>query len=137
MPPPTFHNHEFGKQIADTFGYSQIAKPPNGAISLAGMLGIDTDMAAHSTLQKQINSILSQIEEALAMVNAKPTDIFKVTSYHLNIESSAPLSATWAAKFGNRPTRTALGVGQLGLPEAQLEVQVEAWPGAWQVCRIS
>ena len=129
MAGPTFQNHQSGKQIADTFGYSQIAKLPNGAISLAGIIGIDTNMAAHSNLQKQIESIVNQIEEALTLAGAKPADIYKVISYHLDVESAGPLSATWATRFGNKPTWTAIGVNQLALPQAQLEVQVEAWPG--------
>lgn len=128
MPSAAFFNHEAGKKIADTFGYSQVAKLPNGAVILAGMLGVDETMAIKPTLDEQVDAILSHIEAALAMVGAKPSDIYKVTSYHLSLASAGSISAAWATRYGTKPTWTAIGVTELGVPHAQLEVQVEAWP---------
>ncbi|KAH8797926.1 Endoribonuclease L-PSP/chorismate mutase-like protein [Xylogone sp. PMI_703] len=131
MSPVNFFNHEAGKRIADTFGYSQVARLPSGAIVLAGMLGVDSAMTLAPTLEEQVHRILGHIEAALAEVNAEPSDVYKVTSYHISVEESAgPVTVAWLKKYGTKPTWTAIGVKELGVPGAKLEVQVEAWPAA-------
>ncbi|UKZ53278.1 hypothetical protein TrVGV298_007070 [Trichoderma virens] len=126
-----FFNHDAGKKMADTFGYSQAAKLPNGAVVLAGMLGVDATMTLAPTLEQQVEIILDHIEAALATAGAKPTEVFKVISYHLDIEESAGLITTgWLRRHEFKPTWTAVGVAQLAFPGARLEVQVEAWPSS-------
>ncbi len=130
MSSPVFFNHEAGKKIADTFGYSQVAKLPNGTIILAGMLGLDGTMTLAPTLEEQVETILNHIEAALATAGAKTSDVYKVTSYHLSLESAGLISAAWLGRYATKPTWTAIGVAELAVPGAQLEVQVEAWSSA-------
>lgn len=131
MPSPIFLNHEAGKKIADTYGYSQAAKLPTGTVILAGMLGVDATMTLATTVEQQVEMILDHIEAALAMADAVPSDTFKVTSYHIDIEESVgPITAAWLRRYKVKPTWTAIGVTQLALPRARLEVQVEVWPNS-------
>ncbi|KAL6885697.1 Endoribonuclease L-PSP/chorismate mutase-like protein [Trichoderma evansii] len=131
IPSVSFFNHQTGEKMSETFGYSQVAKLSNGAVVLAGMLGVDATMALAPTLEQQVEIILDHIEAALETASAKPTDVFKVISYHLDIEESMSLiTAAWLRRNGFKPTWTAVGVTQLGFPGARLEVQVEAWPNS-------
>ncbi|KAF3054715.1 hypothetical protein CFAM422_013327 [Trichoderma lentiforme] len=124
----TFFNHNAGKKMAETFNYSQVAKLANGAVALSGMLGVDATITLAPTLEQQVETILDHIEAALATASAKPTDAFKVISYHIDIEESAGLiTAGWLRRYNFKPTWTAIGVAQLAIPGARLEVQVEAW----------
>ncbi|OIW24480.1 YjgF-like protein [Coniochaeta ligniaria NRRL 30616] len=126
-----FLQHEDGKKIAETFGYSQAAKLPNGAVILAGMLGVDSAMNLAPTLDGQVETILNHVDAALSEAGEKPSDVYKVTNYHLSIEQSAgPVTAAWLARYSVKPTWTAVGVRELGVPGALLEIQVEAWPSA-------
>ncbi|KAL6788867.1 Endoribonuclease L-PSP/chorismate mutase-like protein [Trichoderma sp. SZMC 28012] len=114
--------------MAETFNYSQVAKLANGAVALSGMLGVDATVTLAPTLEQQVETILDHIEAALAAASAKPTDVFKVISYHIDIEESAGLiTAGWLRRYNFKPTWTAIGVAQLAIPGARLEVQVEAW----------
>lgn len=131
MARATFHNHSAGAEMASSNGFSQCAKLPNGVVVLSGMVGVDSNVVAMHTLEEQISMILLHIKAALAVCGARPIDVYKIVSYHLDLAASTSEFITkWAKEFGTKPTWTAVGVKSLGVEGAFLEVQVEAWPSS-------
>jgi enamine deaminase RidA (YjgF/YER057c/UK114 family) len=127
MPAVTFHDHPDGAEMASANGYSQCSKLPSGAVVLSGILGVDANMNLPSTLREQVTLLLENIAAALAEGGAKLQDVYKIVSYHRELRTSGDFIEGWKRLVGTKPTWTAVGVRELGIESAAMEVQVEAW----------
>jgi enamine deaminase RidA (YjgF/YER057c/UK114 family) len=94
------------------------------ALRLTGHTGETADGAFSSDAESQIRQTFRNIALTLAEAGADWSDVVEITSYHVGLLSQAEATLRVAAEFLHDPypAWTAVGVTELFLPEAVVEI---------------
>ena len=99
------------------------------AVHVSGLIGLDPDHRVPESYEAQLANIFTLMEVILAESGASLADVFSLTSYHVgDLGAQMPgFIEAQAARLGEpHPAWTAVGVTQLALPGALVEVAAVA-----------
>ena len=115
-------------------GYSYVveATGPNRVIFLAGQLGVDTDnkfVGAPGDFRAQCTQAFENMTLALKGAGARWSDVVKINSYLVNIESNMAAFRDARDRYLNAkapPASTTIGVPALARPGGLFEIEAVA-----------
>lgn len=122
-----------GQKLSDSFNYSQVVRiPGTNTIKCSGQGGWDPQTGAIDAKDYagQVELAFKNIDTVLQAAGSRGwEDVYLVRSYHINIDESLSECSKMFKKYcpNHRPVYTAVGVPRLGLPEMQIEIEVEAY----------
>ena len=120
-------NSPSAKAAYDNFHFSQ-AVAVSDVLMLSGQLGTGADGKVPRELAEEFRNAWKGIGEVLALRGLGFGDIVEYTTFHVGLGATLPvfmqvrdevLSAPW-------PAWTAIGVSELALPHAHVEIRVTA-----------
>ena len=99
-----------------------------GHLYCSGMLGLGPDGAPIGDPEAQFTQIFESIKDLLSLAGATLGDILEVTSYHVNLGKHLQTFVKVKEQYipAPYPAWTAVGVNELALPGALVEVKVVA-----------
>jgi len=118
---------ESGKFAYDRFHFSQ-ATESNGFLFCSGVIGTGADRKLPEDVKEEFRNAWQSIGELLAEAGLGFSDILEYTSYHVGLQANIVdfmavrdefLSAPW-------PAWTAIGITELAVPGAHVEIRVTA-----------
>ena len=97
-------------------------------ILCSGVIGVGLDGLPIAEPQAQFLQVFESIKALLAMADATWADVLEVTSYHVDFRQHLPTFVAVKEQFvpAPYPAWTAVGVAELALPGALVEVKVTA-----------
>ena len=97
-------------------------------IYCSGMLGLGPDGMPISGVEAQFTRVFESLEELLALAGATFADVLEITSYHVDFTKHLQTFAKVKEQYvpAPYPAWTAVGVAELALPGALVEVKVTA-----------
>lgn len=113
----------------DVFGFSPGVKSGNRVI-ISGQIGANPDLTIPEALEDEVRQAFRYIELILTEAGATFDDVLNMTSYHRGVAltEAASVFGRVKAEFMSEPhcAWSTVGVDELLLPGARLEVTVEA-----------
>ena len=118
---------ESGKVAYDRFHFSQ-ATESNGFLLCSGVIGTGADRKLPEDVKEEFRNAWQSIGQLLAEAGLGFSDILEYTSYHVGLQENIVdfmavrdefLSAPW-------PAWTAIGITELAVPGAHVEIRVTA-----------
>ena len=117
-------------ELARASGFSHAVSVPAGRmVFLAGQIGMDRDgKVAAGGIVPQFEQALANLLIALAQAGGHPSDLVSVTIYLTDVADyqahGKEIGAVWRRLAGTEyPAMAGVGVTQLWLPEALVEIQ--------------
>ena len=97
-------------------------------IYCSGMLGLGSNGAPITDPEAQFTRVFEGIREVLEMAGATYADVLDVTSYHVDLSKHLQTFAKVKERYvpAPYPAWTAVGVAELALPGALVEMKVTA-----------
>jgi enamine deaminase RidA (YjgF/YER057c/UK114 family) len=98
---------------------------------ISGVIGVSKDGVCPEDPAEQFTCAFEDIQRTLKVAGGSLADIVEITSYHLDWLHTRDAFVATKAKYIMEPypAWTAIGVAQLGLPAALVEIRVTAWLG--------
>ena len=99
-----------------------------GHLYCSGMLGLGPDGTAIADPEAQFTQVFESIKDLLSLGGATLADILDVTSFHVNLGKHLQTFVKVKEQYipAPYPAWTAVGVNELALPGALVEVKVTA-----------
>ena len=99
-----------------------------GHLYCSGMLGLGPDGAAIGDPEAQFKQLFESLKDLLALAGCGFGDILDITSYHVNLGKHMPTFIGVKERYipAPYPAWTAVGVNELALAGALVEVKVTA-----------
>jgi enamine deaminase RidA (YjgF/YER057c/UK114 family) len=116
-----------GKFVYDNFHFSEATKS-NGFLLCSGVIGTGEKGKLPEDIKEEFRNAWSGIGKLLAQCNISYEDIVEYTSYHVDLQTNMRdfmqvrdefLSEPW-------PAWTAIGITELAVPGARVEIRVTA-----------
>lgn len=98
-------------------------------IHVSGIIGANPDLSVPEDYDAQVRNIFRLLETILAETGATLADVYSLTSYHVGdlAAQTGGFIAVQAERLGTpHPAWTAVGISQLAVPGALLEVSAMA-----------
>jgi enamine deaminase RidA (YjgF/YER057c/UK114 family) len=94
----------------------------------SGQLGVGEDGSLPSDTEAQLVNAFTHVENVLAAAGAGLDDIVELSSFHVGLVAQLETFAQVRDRFlgEHRPAQTAVGVAELGLPGAVVEIKATA-----------
>jgi enamine deaminase RidA (YjgF/YER057c/UK114 family) len=118
---------ESGKSAYNNFHFSQAVKS-NGLLVCSGQIGTNSDHSLPENAEDEFRNAWQSIGEVLKEAGLGFGDIIEYTSFHVNLNKNIRafmkvrdevLSKPW-------PAWTAIGITELAVPDARVEIRVIA-----------
>lgn len=136
--PEFFDTPGYGELVRAKYSYSQAVRIGD-RVNISGQGGWDDDqIVSAESLEAEIEKAFDNVERTLAAAGATWRDVVNVRTYHVPNRDDSIGEDHLAAVVGqfrkrataHLPVWTAIGVKALGLPEMNIEVEVEAIIGS-------
>lgn len=103
----------------------------DGRLYCSGMLGLGPDGKPVPDPEGQFVQVFESLQALLALDGATFADVLDVTSYHVDFSRHLPVFAAVKDRYvpAPYPAWTAVGVAELALPGALVEVKITARSG--------
>jgi enamine deaminase RidA (YjgF/YER057c/UK114 family) len=115
----------FMKAVADNFQFSPAVRV-GSHILVCGIIGVDAGGRLPADFRSRAENVLATLEAIVSAAGATMDDVVSLNSYHVgDLQSQlAELAEVKAQRLGAPPypTWTGVGVAQLGVPGALLEL---------------
>lgn len=94
----------------------------------SGQLGVGPDGTLPDGAEAQLANAFEHVKNVLAGAGANLDDIVELSSFHVGLVAQLEALAAVRSRFlgSHRPAQTAVGVAELGLPGALVEVKATA-----------
>lgn len=94
----------------------------------SGMIGIRPDMTVSDDPAEQFQTAFENVKGLLAEAGLKFSDVTEINSYHVNLQANMPAFLAAKDKFVKAPypAWTAIGIAELAVPGALVEIQITA-----------
>jgi enamine deaminase RidA (YjgF/YER057c/UK114 family) len=101
-------------------------------IYCSGQLGIGSDGSLPSDSETQFANAFDAVKATLEAAGSGLADIVEMTTFHVGLVAELETFARVRARYVSEPwpAQTAIGVAELGLPGALVEIKVTAVIGA-------
>jgi len=113
------------KAVSDNFQFSPAVRV-GSHILVSGIIGVDTQGTLPADFRSQAENVLATLEAIVSEAGATMDDVVSLNSYHVgDLQSQlAEFAEVKAGRLGAPPypTWTGVGVAQLGVPGALLEM---------------
>lgn len=97
---------------------------------VAGQIAVDpaTNQSLAGEIRRETRQVLSNVRRILEGCGAEMADVARTTVYLTDVADFAAMNEVYAEFFGDtRPARTTVGVKDLPLPNAKVEIDVIAY----------
>lgn len=136
--PEFFDTPGYGELVRTNYSYSQAVRIGN-RVNISGQGGWDDDQTVSAdSLVAEIEKAFDNVERTLVAAGATWQDVVSVRTYHVPTRDDSIGDEHLGAVVGqfqkragkHLPLWTAIGVKALGLPEMNIEIEVEAIIGS-------
>lgn len=112
---------------SETYSFSQ-AVWSDETLYCSGQIGVAPDGAMPSRMNDQFRQAWGNVGSILKEAGADWRDIIDITTYHIRLSETLPAFAEIKKQYIKMPfpTWTAVGVAELGYPDAIVEIRVIA-----------
>jgi enamine deaminase RidA (YjgF/YER057c/UK114 family) len=116
-----------GKFVYDNFHFSEATKS-NGFLFCSGVIGTGEKGKLPEDIKEEFRNAWSGIGKLLAQCNLGYNDIVEYTSYHVDLHANMPGFMSVRDEFLSEPwpAWTAIGITDLAIPGAHVEIRVMA-----------
>ena len=116
-----------GKFVYDNFHFSEATKS-NGFLFCSGVIGTGEKGKLPEDIKEEFRNAWSGIGKLLAECNLCYDDIVEYTSYHVDLHANMPAFMSVRDEFLSEPwpAWTAIGITDLAIPGAHVEIRVMA-----------
>ena len=111
----------------DHFHFAPAVKD-HGRLFCAGMIGLEADGSAIKDPEKQYTKAFDSLRDVLAASGASFADVVDITSFHVGLQAQLPIFMKVKDRYLGEPypAWTAIGVSELAVPGALVEVKIVA-----------
>lgn len=94
----------------------------------SGQLGLDADGAAPDDMEAQITNAFEAVKAVLEAAGSSFDDVVEMSSFHIGLQAQLEAFAQVRDRYigSPYPAQTAVGVAELGVPGAIIEIKVQA-----------
>jgi enamine deaminase RidA (YjgF/YER057c/UK114 family) len=120
-------NTPSSKATYDRFHFSQAVRAGD-IVVCAGQIGLDAAGRPHADLTEEFRAAWRAVGSVLQAAGLTFSDILEYTTYHVGLQSSLPAFMKARDEFLSEPwpAWTAIGVTELAVPGAHVEIRVTA-----------
>ncbi len=121
------HVRDPGSKLYDAWHFAQAVRS-GGFLLCAGQIGTEADLSVPSEFLDEARNAWAAVGQVLAAAGLGFEDIVEYTSYHVGLQASLPdfMKARDEVLAEPWPAWTAIGVSELAVPGARLEIRVTA-----------
>ena len=115
------------KSTYDAFHFAP-AQRHNGVLYCSGQIGTNKDGKIPDAAEDEFRNAWNAVGAILAKAGLQFSDIIEFTSYHVNLQQHLPTFMSVKDEFIKEPypAWTAIGITELAVPGARVEIRVRA-----------
>lgn len=121
------HVRDAGGTLYDTWHFAQAVRS-GGLLLCAGQIGTEADLSVPAEFLDEARNAWAAVGRVLGSAGLGFEEIVEYTSYHVGLQASLPhfMQARDEVLAEPWPAWTAIGVSELAVPGARLEIRVTA-----------
>jgi enamine deaminase RidA (YjgF/YER057c/UK114 family) len=121
------HIRDPGDRLYDQFHFAQAVRS-NGLLLCSGQIGMAEDGSVPAEFADEARNAWAAVGAVLEAAGLGFEDVVEYTSYHVGLQATMPafMAARDAVLTAPWPAWTAIGISELAIPGARVEIRVTA-----------